>query len=58
MGVKNISVLIGESESHILKSMKMKIISWVIYMIMDYQFLVMNHLLNNIFKYINILTLC
>jgi hypothetical protein len=27
-------------------------------MIMDCQFFVINHLLNNLFKYINILTLC
>jgi hypothetical protein len=47
--VKNISVL-KLMKSHILKLMKMKIISWEIYMIMDYQFLLINYLLNNLFK--------
>jgi hypothetical protein len=37
-GVKNISIL---------KLMKMQVISWAIYMIMDYQFLIINYLLNN-----------
>jgi hypothetical protein len=37
-GVKNISIL---------KLMKMQVISWAIYMIMDYKFLIINYLLNN-----------
>jgi hypothetical protein len=48
-GVKNISVL-KLMKFHILKLMKMKIISWEIYMIMDYQFLIINYLLNNLYK--------
>jgi len=43
MGVKNISVLVGENEISYFKLMKMKI-SWVIYMIMDCQLLVTNYL--------------
>jgi hypothetical protein len=44
MGVKIISVLVGENEISYFKLMKMKIISWVIYMIMDCQLLVTNYL--------------
>jgi hypothetical protein len=39
MGVKNINVLkLMKSDILKLMKMKMKIISWAIYMIMDYQF--------------------
>jgi len=34
----------------IFKLMKMKIISWVIYMIMDYQFLLTKYVLNYLLK--------
>ncbi len=37
-------------ESHVLKLMEVEMISWAIYMIMDYQFFVTNYLLNISFK--------
>ncbi len=50
MGVKNISILVGENEISYFKIMKVKIISLIFYMTMDYQFLVTNYLVNNLFK--------
>jgi hypothetical protein len=37
MGAKNVYVLIGENESQVLELMEVGMISWTIYMIMDYQ---------------------
>jgi hypothetical protein len=34
---KNVYVLIGENEYHILELMEVEMISWTIYVIMDYQ---------------------
>jgi len=50
MGVKKLMFEYVKIKSHILKLIKIKMISWTIYMIMDYQFLVTNHFLNNLFK--------
>jgi len=37
MGAKNVYVLIGKNEYHIIKLMGVEMISWTIYMIVDYQ---------------------
>jgi hypothetical protein len=37
MGVKNVYVLIGENEYHIMELMEVEMISWTIYMIMEHQ---------------------
>jgi len=37
-------------KSHILELMEVKIISWTIYMVMDYQCLITNYIFNNLFK--------
>jgi len=50
MGVKKLMFEYVKIKSHILKLIKIKMISWTIYMIMDYEFLVTNHFLNNLFK--------
>ncbi len=50
MGVKKLMYEYVKIKSHILKLIKIKMISWTIYMIMDYEFLVTNHFLNNLFK--------
>ncbi len=47
MGVKILMFEYVKIKSHILKLIKMKMISWTIYMIMDYHFLVTHHFLNN-----------
>ncbi len=44
MGVKKLMFEYVKIKSHILKLIKIKMISWTIYMIMDYQFLVTNNL--------------
>jgi hypothetical protein len=37
MGAKNVYVLTSENEYHIIELMKVEMISWTIYMIVDYQ---------------------
>jgi hypothetical protein len=50
MGVRNIICWYVKIESHVLKLMEVEMISWAIYMIMDYQVLVNKYLLNILFK--------
>jgi hypothetical protein len=37
-------------KSHILELIEVKIISWTIYMVIDYQCLITNYILNDLFK--------
>ncbi len=37
-------------KSHILELMEVKIISWKIYMVINYQRLITNYIFNNLFK--------